>query len=114
MAAAEELSEEDISAEVVDLRCLVPMDVEAIGKSVKKTGCLLIVHDAMKRSGAAGEIAMQVTEAAPDVVMALKTPIRRLAAKNIALPLTVELEARVLPQTDDIVKAVKEMVKAIP
>ena len=114
LAAAEELSKEGISVEVVDLRCLVPMDVEAIVKSVKKTGCLLIVHEAMKRSGAAGEIAMQVTEAAPDVVMALKTPIRRLAAKNIALPHSVELEARVIPQTDDIVKAVKEMVKAIP
>ncbi len=110
LAAAEELSKEGISVEVVDLRCLVPMDVEAIVKSVKKTGCLLIVHEAMKRAGAAGEIAFRVTEAAPDVVKAMKTPIRRLAAQNMALPHSVEVENRLIPQTDDIVKAVKGLV----
>jgi len=110
LAAAEELSKEGISAEVVDLRCLVPMDVETIVNSVKKTGCLLIVHEAMKRAGAAGEIAMRVTEAAPDVVKAMKTPIRRLAAQNIALPHSVEIEEKIIPQTDDIIKAVKELV----
>jgi pyruvate/2-oxoglutarate/acetoin dehydrogenase E1 component len=64
----------------------------------------------MKRAGAAGEIAMRVTEAAPDVVKAMKTPIRRLAAQNIALPHSVEIEEKIIPQTDDIIKAVKELV----
>ena len=110
LAAAETLSKEGISVEVVDLRTLVPMDVEAIVKSVKKTGRLLIAHEAMKRAGAAGEIALRVTEAAPDVVKSLKTPIRRLAAKNVALPRSRELEAQLLPHVEDVIAIVKEMV----
>ena len=107
LAAAAELSEQGIGVEVVDLRTLVPMDVEAIVRSVQKTGSLLIVHEAMKRAGAAGEIAMRVTEAAPDVVMGLKTPIRRLAAKNVALPTSLRIERRIIPQVGDIVETVK-------
>ena len=102
LAAAETLSKEGISAEVVDLRTLVPMDVEAIVKSVKKTGRLFIAHEAMKRGGVAGEIAFRVTEAAPDVMKALKTPIRRLAAKNLALPRSPVLEAQLLPHVEDV------------
>ncbi len=110
LAAAEELSKEGISVEVVDLRSLVPLDIETIVKSVKKTGCLLIVHEAIKRGGVAGEIAFRVSEAAPDVVKTMKIPIRRLATKNVWLPIGVELEKMLVPQVDDIVKAVKEMV----
>ena len=110
LAAAEELAEEGIDAEVVDLRTLVPMDVDAIVASVRKTGALLIVHEAMKRAGAAGEVAMRVTEAAPEVVSAMKTPIRRLAAKNVALPTSLRIERRVVPQVADIVQAAEELV----
>jgi len=110
LAAAEALSKEGISVEVVDLRSLVPMDVDAMVKSVKKTGRLLIAHEAMKRGGVAGEIAFRVIEAAPDVVRTMKAPIKRVGAKNIALPHGVELEKSITPQVDDIVKAVKEMV----
>ncbi len=108
--AAEELSKEKISAELIDLRCIVPLDVETIVMSLKKTGRLLIVHEAMERGGAAGEIAFRVIEKAPDLVKGLKAPMRRLAAKNIATGPTAELEKAVLPQVPDIVKAVKEMV----
>ncbi|MFH1382209.1 MAG: transketolase C-terminal domain-containing protein [Chloroflexota bacterium] len=110
LTAAEALGKQGISVEVVDLRSLVPMDVETIVKSVKKTGRLLIAHTGMKRGGFAGEIAFRVTEAAPEVVKSLKTPIKRLAAKNIALPHGAELEKYVVPQVEDIVKTVKEMV----
>jgi len=111
LAAAEALSKEGISVELVDPRTLVPLDIDAIIKSVKKTGRLLIVHEAMKRGGVAGEIAFRVSETAPDVVAAMKTPIRRLAAKNLVLPHSgPELEAKLTPQVDDIVKTVKEMV----
>ena len=110
LAAAEELSEQGINAEIVDLRTLVPMDVDTIVESLRKTGALLIVHEAMKRSGAAGEIAMRVTEAAPDVVQAMKTPIRRLAAQNVALPTSLRIERRVVPQVEDIVAAAKDLV----
>jgi len=93
LGAAETLSKEGVSVEVVDLLTLVPMDVEAIVKSVKKTGRLLIAHEVMKRERATGEITFRVIEAVPDVVKSLKTPIRRLAAKNLALPCSRELEA---------------------
>lgn len=111
LAAAEELSEQGINAEIVDLRTLVPMDVDTIVESLRKTGALLIVHEAMKRSGAAGEIAMRVTEAAPDVVQALKTPIRRLAAQNVALPTSLRIERQVVPQVEDIVDAARDLVR---
>jgi pyruvate dehydrogenase E1 component beta subunit len=109
LAAAKMLSKEGISVEVVDLRTLVPMDVQAIVKSMKKTGRLLIAHEAMKRGGAAGEITLRVMEAAPDVVENLKTPIRRLAALNVALPRSRELEIQLLPQVESVIKIVKEM-----
>lgn len=111
LAAAEELAEQGIGAEVVDLRTLVPLDVDTIVASVKKTGALLIVHEAMKRAGAAGEVAMRVTEAAPDVVGAMKLPIRRLAAKNVALPTSLRIERRLVPQVADIVHAAEELVR---
>jgi len=110
LAAAETLSQEGINVEVVDLRTLVPMDVETVVKSVEKTGRLLIAHEAMKRGGAAGEITLRVIEAAPDVVKSLKTPIRRLAAKNLGLPRNRDLEQKLVPQVEDVVKTVKGMV----
>ncbi len=111
LAAAEELAGEGIAAEVVDLRTLVPMDVDTIVTSVRKTGALLIVHEAMKRAGAAGEVAMRVAEAAPDVVRTLKAPIRRLAAKNVALPTSLRIERRLVPQVGDIVQAAQDLVQ---
>ena len=110
LAAAEKLSGEGIDIEVVDPRSLVPLDVDTIVTSVKKTGRLLIAHEAMKRGGAAGEIAFRVTEAAPELVSSMKTPIRRLAAPNIASPHGTHLPSQILPQADDIITAVKAMV----
>ncbi len=110
LAAAEVLSKEGISVEVVDLRSIVPMDVETVVESVKKTGRLLIAHEAMKRGGVAGEVAFRVTEAAPDVVKSLKTPIKRLAAQNVSLPHNAEIHRKLIPQVEDIVAIVKEMV----
>jgi len=109
LAAAEKLADEGIDVEVVDLRCLVPMDVDAIVQSLDKTRRLLIVHEAMKRGGVAGEISFRVTEESPGLVQALKTPIKRVAGKNVSSP-RGSVESKVIPQTDDIVVAVKEMV----
>jgi pyruvate dehydrogenase E1 component beta subunit len=108
LAAANNLEKEGISVEVVDLRTLVPLDVEAIAKSAKKTGRLLVVHEAMKRGGVAGEIVFRVTEEAPDVITSLKTPFRRLAAKNLPLGGGHVL----VPTAETITAAVKEMVQA--
>ena len=108
LAAAHNLEKEGISVEVVDLRTIVPLDVDAIVKSAKKTGRLLIVHEAMKRGGVAGEILFRVTEEAPDVITSLKTPFRRLAAKNLPLnPVTGPMN---VPSVESIIATVKEMV----
>ena len=108
LAAAYNLAKEGISVEVVDLRTLVPLDVETIVKSVKKTGRLLVVHEAMKRGGVAGEIIFRVQEEAPDLLASLKTPFRRLAAKN--LPLNAISGPIAVPSAETIAAAVKEMV----
>jgi pyruvate dehydrogenase E1 component beta subunit len=109
LAAAYNLEKEGISVEVIDLRTIVPLDVETIVTSVKKTGRLLIVHEAMKRGGAAGEILWRVLEEAPDLVKSLKSPPRRLAAKN--LPMIPAFAPIVAPTLDSVTAAVKEMVK---
>lgn len=109
LAAAYNLEKEGISVEVVDLRTLVPLDIKTIVKSVKKTGRLLIVHEAMKRGGAAGEILWRVIEEVPDIITTLKTPFRRLAAKNVSLtPFTIPWS---VPSMDTIALMVKEMVQ---
>jgi len=106
LAAAYNLEQEGISVEVVDLRTLVPLDVETIVNSVKKTGRLLIVHEAMKRGGFAGEVLFRISEHAPELMPSLKAPFKRLAAWN--LPLAAIRES--VPSVDTITSAVKEMV----
>ncbi len=109
LAAANTLQKEGVSVEVVDLRTLVPLDVPTVVKSAQKTGRLLIVHEAMKRGGVAGEIAFRVLEEAPELWQTLKVPLRRLAAKN--LPLAGRPGWNLTPSTDSIVATVKDMVK---
>jgi pyruvate dehydrogenase E1 component beta subunit len=106
LAAAEQLSREGIEAEVIDLRTLVPLDEEAIINSVKKTGKLVIVHEAMERGGVAGEITAIVADKAFDY---LDAPIKRVAALNVPLPHDAKLEALCIPQEKNIVEAVKSL-----
>jgi len=110
LEAARELEKQGISAEVVDLRSIVPLDIDAVVNSVKKTGRLLIVHEAMKRGGVAAEVGFRFIEAAPDVMKTMKTPMRRLAAKNVGLLRSQQVEPLLLPQVQDIISTVKEMV----
>ena len=109
LAAAYRLQKEGISVEVIDLRTIVPLDVETIVRSVKKTGRLLVVHEAMKRGGVAGEIVFRVAEEAPEVIMSLKSPFRRLAAKN--LPLTFVTGPETVPSVESITATVRAMVQ---
>jgi len=107
--AANTLQKEGVNVEVVDLRTIVPLDVSTVVKSAQKTGRLLIVHEAMKRGGVAGEIAFRVLEEAPGLWKSLKVPLRRLAAKN--LPLAGRPGWNLTPSTDSIIAAVKEIVR---
>ena len=98
-----EAMKDTVSIEVIDPRTLEPLDIDTIVKSVEKTGRAIVVDEDTCRCGAAGEIAMQIVEKAFDF---LDAPVQRVAAKNYPIP-PGAMEKFVLPQTDDIVAAIK-------
>jgi pyruvate dehydrogenase E1 component beta subunit len=103
LAAAEELAAQGVSVEVLDPRSLCPLDLDAIVASVRKTGRLVIAHEAVETGGAGGEIAAQVQEAAFDY---LDSPILRVGAPFTPVPATPELEKAFVPNKDRVVDAV--------
>lgn len=104
LAAAEKLAEEGIETEVIDPRCLVPLDKELILESVRKTEHLVIVQEAVRRGGVASDIASIVQAEAFDY---LDAPIEIVAGKNTPIPFNVNLERASVPQEPDIIEAVK-------
>lgn len=110
MEAADILAKEGIDAEVIDPRTLVPLDVETICQSVQKTGRLMIAHDSAKRGGIGGEIAASVLEEKA-TMNALKAPVFRVAALDLPLPFNKELEKQVIPGTENIVRAARQMLE---
>ncbi|MFH1003033.1 MAG: alpha-ketoacid dehydrogenase subunit beta [Chloroflexota bacterium] len=107
LAAAEKLAAEGISAEVVDPRTLCPLDMETILNSVKKTGRLVVAHEAVKSCGFGAEIAARVMEEGFDY---LDAPVKRVGAAFTPVPFGPALEKAYLPNENDIIKAVKEVV----
>lgn len=104
LEAADQLkSLHGIEAEVIDLRTIVPMDMETIYESVKKTHRLVIAHEAVKTGGVGGEIAASVSE---NILEYLDAPIIRVGAAFTPVPFSPPLEKRVIPQVDSIVEAV--------
>jgi len=107
LEAAEQVEREDgLSVEVVDLRSLAPMDDKAIIETVKKTNRVLIVHEDTRTGGVAGEITARINEVAFEW---LDAPVLRVTAVDVPLPYSPPLEDYVLPQTADIVKAVRRL-----
>ena len=107
LAAAEELAVDDIDVEVIDLRTLVPLDKELILESIRKTERCLIVQEAVRRGGVASDIASIIHEEAFDY---LDAPIKILAGHNTPIPFNLNLEKASVPQQNDIVAAVKQLV----
>jgi pyruvate dehydrogenase E1 component beta subunit len=107
LAVAERLAGEGIDVEVLDPRTLVPLDVEAIVRSVKKTHRLVVAHEAVERGGVANWIAMQVQEKAFDY---LDAPIRRVCGRNVPIPYNLALERLALPQEEDLEAAIRDVV----
>lgn len=108
LAAAEKLSDEGISVEVIDPRTLRPLDVDTIAQSVMKTGRLLVVHEAVKTAGWAGEVMASISETpAWDY---LDAPMRRLAGKDVPIPYNPNLEAAAVPQEDDILQEIRAII----
>ena len=104
--AAELLAKEGVNVEVIDLRSLVPMDKEAILKSVEKTSRLVVVSEACKRGGVAGDIAAMVMEEAFDN---LDAPVVRVAGKNTTIPFNLALEKVAVPSVEDILNGVRSI-----
>jgi pyruvate dehydrogenase E1 component beta subunit len=110
LAVAEELAREDIGIEVIDPRTLVPLDVDAVLASARKTGRVVIVDEAPATCSAASEIAALIAED-PDTFRALKAPIRRVCAVPVPVPYSPTLEQAALPSREDIKNAVGEVLK---
>src|SRR5512134_40157 len=107
LRVAEELADEGISAEVVDPRTLVPLDVETLRASVRKTGRVVIVDEAPATCSAAAEIAALVVEDTA-TFRALRAPVQRVCAAPVPVPYSPTLEQAALPRQEDIVAAVRE------
>lgn len=104
--AAEMLEKDGISAEVIDLRTIVPLDKETIIKSVKKTGRLAIAQEAIERCGFASELAALAMDEFFDY---LDAPVKRIAAANTPVAFAPALEDFIIPNTDKIYQTVKNM-----
>jgi pyruvate dehydrogenase E1 component beta subunit len=111
LQAAERLAADGIDLEVIDPRSLVPLDEARIVESVKKTGRLIVSHEAYTRGGYGAEIITRVMEAAFDY---LDAPPVRVCARDVPVPYSAVLETEALPQTDDLVAAARALMHRNP
>lgn len=103
LEAAEQLEKEGISVEIVDPRTLNPLDIHTILASVKKTNRVIIVEEDWKTGGVGAEIASQIYE---NALTSLDAPIIRVAGKDTPMPYAKNLERAAIPQVEDIIQAV--------
>jgi pyruvate/2-oxoglutarate/acetoin dehydrogenase E1 component len=106
LAAADELAQSGVSAEVVDLRCLVPLDMAAVLASVQRTSRLLIVEENPYQGGWGGTVASIVADEGFEL---LDAPIRRVAAECVPLPFADALEDEVIPTTAKVTAALRAL-----
>ena len=109
LEAASLLANEGIEVEVVDPRTLKPLDTSIIIKSVKKTGRVLIVHEAARTGGYGGELAAEIAES--EAFGYLDAPIVRLAGRDMPIPYNRNLEKHSVPQVEDIVEKARQIVQ---
>jgi len=107
LAAAEVLAAEGITAEVVDLRCLIPLDVSTVLASLARTSRLLVVEENPFQGGWGATVASVVADEGFEL---LDAPVRRLAGDNVPLPFADALEQQVIPTVDKVVTAVRRLV----
>ena len=106
LEAADSLAEEGIEVEIVDPRTLVPLDKETIFASVEKTNRVIVTDEEVKRGGSGAELASLIAEECFD---ALDAPVKRVAAANVPMPFSPELEKLVLPKPENLIAAVREL-----
>lgn len=108
LRAAEELSKEGISCEVIDLRSLAPWDTKTVFESVKKTGRAVVAHEHYKTGGLGGEIASTISD---ELFKYLDAPVGRVCSKDTPVGFAKSLESAILLNQADIIEAVKKVVK---
>ena len=106
LAACETLAEEGIDAEMIDLRCLRPLDMPVVLESVRKTGRLTLVSEGCENGNAVNEIAMRVMKHGFDY---LDAPIQRICAANVPVPMSPVLEDAAIPNEERITSAIREL-----
>jgi pyruvate dehydrogenase E1 component beta subunit len=106
LEAAGELAADGISVEVVDPRGVNPLDMDTILASVRKTGRVVLAHEAGVTGGPGSEVAARIAEQALDY---LQAPIRRVGAPDVPMPQSLRLEQRVVPGPTDVSRAIKEI-----
>jgi pyruvate dehydrogenase E1 component beta subunit len=104
--AAEQLAKDGIEVEIIDLRSLRPLDMDPVIESFKKTNRAVVVEEGWRSYGVGSEVAARIYEEAFDFVDA---PVKRVAQTEVPLPYNRTLEQMALPQVEDVVKAVKEV-----
>lgn len=109
LEAATVLEKEGVSVEVIDIRTLVPLDLDTIVASVKKTARAVVLHEAARRMGYGAEIAAEIGETC---FWSLDGPVTRIAAKNTSVPTSPPLEDAVTPQTEEVIATLREMAKS--
>jgi pyruvate/2-oxoglutarate/acetoin dehydrogenase E1 component len=107
LEAAAALEAEGVSVEVVDLRTLSPLDKATILASARKTGRVIVVHEAVKRGGVGGDIAAMLMEEAYND---LDGPVVRIAGRNTPIPYNLNIEKACIPSVEDIIAGVLRMV----
>jgi 2-oxoisovalerate dehydrogenase E1 component beta subunit len=104
--AADRLADEGVSAEVVDLRTIAPIDTETVLASIRKTSRALVLHEASRTGGVGGEVAATVAERAFEW---LDAPVVRVASLDTPVPYSPPLEDYYMPQVDDIIEAARKL-----
>lgn len=106
LKAADELAKSGIQAEIIDLRSLRPLDMEPVIASVRQTNRAVVVEEGWLSFGVGSEVSSRIYEQAFDY---LDAPVKRVAQKEVPLPYNRELEQSALPQVEDVIRAVKEV-----
>jgi pyruvate dehydrogenase E1 component beta subunit len=107
LEVSENLAQEGIDIEVIDPRTLIPLDKETLVASARKTGKVLIVHEAVQTGGFGGEIYATIGES--EAFFYLDAPIKRLGGLDVPIPYSLELEKEVVPTVDSITQAVYQL-----
>jgi pyruvate dehydrogenase E1 component beta subunit len=106
LAAAEQLSADGISAEVIDPRTLVPLDEDALVRSAEKTGRVIVVDEGHRRYGVSAELAAVIADRA---FYSLDAPVKRLGAMDVPIPFSPPLEDETVPTPDSVAAAAREL-----